>query len=403
MTLKLAIAVKTYPDPTQTPATEHIANLFGGGSVVLCRARHPELPGTRPAFCLADHRPGPAARLTDPPSAVWEHARNFLRHHNTHPPTGSRRRALERFLRDQGVEAVLAEFGTEASFWFPTARRLGLPFHIYFRGHDATAYLEAPRRAPRRIRSYRTMVEAADGIFAVSQFLLDELGRRGIANPNAHVVPSGVDMARLRPAAKEPGLVVVAGRFIDKKAPETTIRAFLEAARHHPGARLEMIGDGPLLAPCQALARDLARELGAEGKVVFHGHRPHGFVQERLRAAPLFAQHSVIAPDGNQEGAPVAIQEAMAAAACVVSTRHAGIPHLVEESVTGLLVDEHDAEGFAGHLRAMLDDPARAARMGQAGHERAAQEFDRAALYRRVEAVLRDSAARNGASDAPGA
>lgn len=390
MTLKLAIAVKTYPDPTQTPATEHIAKLFGGESVVLCRARHPELPGTRPAFCLAEHRPGPALRLADHLAAPFEHGRNFLRNHNTHPPTGSRRRALEGFLRAQGVEAILAEFGTEASFWFPTARKLGLPFHVYFRGHDATAYLETPRRAPRRIRSYRAMVGAADGIFAVSQFLLDQLAARGITNSNAHVVPSGVDMARLRPAPKEPGLVIAAGRFIDKKAPEITVRAFVEAARAHPGARLEMIGDGPLLAPCQALAR----ELGAEGKVIFHGHRPHGFVEERLRAAPLFLQHSVIAPDGNQEGAPVAIQEAMAAGACVISTRHAGIPHLVEEGVSGFLVDEHDAAGFAGHARAMLDDPARAARMGQAGHAHAAREFDRAALYRRVEAVLRASVVR---------
>ncbi|MGR3572508.1 glycosyltransferase [Brevirhabdus sp.] len=380
MPLRIAIATKIYPDPTQTPVIQHIGNLFGGNTAVVCRERHPVLAGDRPSVCLAEHPLGAVDKLASP----LEHIGNYIRHHNTHPPTGAKRRAVEDFLRAQGVERVLAEFGTEAGFIYPIARRLGLPVFVYFRGHDATAYLDSGKKGARRVRSYRAMMDGIDGVIAVSQFLLDRLAAKGITHPNSHVVPSGVDMTKFHPGPKTAGLVLAAGRFIHKKAPETTIRAFVGAARGHPGARLEMIGDGPLLGRCQALVE----ELGASSQVILHGRKSHEFVQDRLRAAPLFVQHSVVGPNGDQEGAPTVIQEAMAAGACVVSTRHAGIPYLIDEGATGFMVDEHDAIGFEARIGQMLENPEQCGAMGQAGRGKALREFDREMLYRRAEAVI---------------
>ena len=97
-------------------------------------------------------------------------------------------------------------------------------------------------------------------------------------------------------------------------------------------------------------------------------------------------QHSVTAPDGDCEGAPTIIQEAMAAGAAIVSTRHAGIPGMV---------DEGDGCAFADRIGALLCDPARARAMGDAARARAVAQFDKAKLHRRVKAVLmgEDSAA----------
>ncbi|MCB1371311.1 MAG: glycosyltransferase, partial [Rhodobacteraceae bacterium] len=122
----------------------------------------------------------------------------------------------------------------------------------------------------------------------------------------------------------------------------------------------------------------------------------HDFVRERLSRATIFLQHSITAEDGNTEGLPTAIQEAMASGCAVVSTRHAGIPEAVEEGRTGLLVDEFDGEGFAAALRRVLASPEGAAEMGRAARETAVERFDFLKLHARLEATIRQTCQQLG-------
>jgi glycosyltransferase involved in cell wall biosynthesis len=222
------------------------------------------------------------------------------------------------------------------------------------------------------------------GIVAVSQFLLDNLAAHGITHPNTAVIPTGVDVSLFAPAAKDPHLVLAVGRIVAKKAPLITLDAFAEAARDFPDHRLEIIGDGEMRPEAEAHAR----VLGLGGRVIFHGLREHAFVRERLARAAVFLQHSVTAEDGNTEGLPTSIQEAMACGAAVVSTRHAGIPEAIEEGETGLMVDEHDLAGFTAALRTLLADPALTARLGAAARAIALQRFDIDKLHARLEAMI---------------
>jgi glycosyltransferase involved in cell wall biosynthesis len=105
-----------------------------------------------------------------------------------------------------------------------------------------------------------------------------------------------------------------------------------------------------------------------------------------MRRAAVFVQHSVTAPDGDTEGLPVGLLEAMAAGLAVVATRHAGIPEAVVEGETGLLVDEHDAAAMAAALVALLRDPERTRRLGAAGRARVLARF----THDHVAARLRD-------------
>jgi glycosyltransferase involved in cell wall biosynthesis len=132
-----------------------------------------------------------------------------------------------------------------------------------------------------------------------------------------------------------------------------------------------MIGDGPLKDACV----DLARELGLADAVTFLGARGPDVVRGEMRGARAFVQHSIVAPSGDSEGTPVAIIEAGATGLPVVSTRHGGIPDVVVEGETGLLVDEQDVDGIAAHMATLLENPALAARMGRAARERIQQEF----------------------------
>ena len=112
-----------------------------------------------------------------------------------------------------------------------------------------------------------------------------------------------------------------------------------------------------------------------EGRILFHGVQPHDTVRRMMSEASIFLQHSVTTPDGNTEGLPVSVLEAMSAGLCVVSTRHSGIPEAVIDSESGLLVDEHDTEAMAQVLDHALADPAMCAGLGDAAAARVRASF----------------------------
>ncbi len=378
--MRLCIFTADYRDPHHTQVNFHVDNLFGGDTCVVCMKRI----GDDDKAVLA-RRPSQRT-LADNLALPYHLARNKLKGRPTRSPFGLEKRRIKAFLADQGVEAVLCEFGDITTGVGHVVAETGLPVFGYFRGADATRRINSPKRQA----AYAEVFPKLSGIIAVSQFLLDNLARHGLSHPNAHVIPSGVNTSKFVPSEKEAQLFVAVGRFVEKKRPDITIRAFAQASAEAPEARLEMLGDGPLLAECQTLVQ----ELGVADKVIFHGAQPHDIVRARVQAAQFFVQHSVTAPSGDAEGVPMAVQEAMACGAIVISTRHAGIPEIVIEGETGFLVDEGDEAGFQRHiahaLAGEIDIDAIAANARAFADER----LDNRKLIRRLEAVIEAGAQR---------
>ena len=133
-----------------------------------------------------------------------------------------------------------------------------------------------------------------------------------------------------------------------------------------------VIGHGPMHDELQAMIS--AR--GLDHLVHLLGPRSQDEVAKMMAEATLFALPSIIAPDGQMEGIPVALMEAMASGRAVVSTAISGIPELIEHGVNGLLVPPGDAELFAEAIRTLLRDRERAAEMGGRGQEKVRAEFD---------------------------
>lgn len=289
-------------------------------------------------------------------------------------------RRLMAFLREHDVFRVLAEFGPMGSLVAPTCARLGIPLTVFFRGFDASTAL----RNPRTVTGYRRLFRSVAHVAAVSQALADNLIGIGCPRDKIVINPSGVDVDRFAPGAPELGRVLAVGRLTEKKAPHLAIRAFAAVARDRPWARLDLIGDGPLRARCTA---EIAAH-GLEDRVTLHGALPHEAVRALMARAAVLVQHSITAPDGDMEGLPISICEAMATALPVVATRHSGIPEAVAEGETGLLVDECDVDGMAAALGALLDDPARAAAMGAAGRFRVEARFSHAACQAALRGLL---------------
>ncbi len=374
--VKLCISTGRYFRGGETFVNRHIEHLFGGNTVVVCGRQTGQNTLNKPVFSRAQAHLNPLDLVTAPLQLLQNHHRYsapFV------PFKGATAR-LERFLRDHEVDAILAEFGSQAVSIWPVARAMGLPVFSYFRGRDASLYLQNAYR----VEGYRRMMPELAGIFAVSDFLLRNLAEHGLRHANSHVVPSGTDTQAFKPGVKRAGQMLYVGRFVEKKAPRLTLESFLSVAAKHPHARLDFVGDGPLLATCRALA-----ETSPFGdRVTFHGRQSPHQVQQHLAQTDIFVLHSVTGKDGETEGLPSAIQEAMAAGAAILSTRHAGIPELVEQDVTGALVDELDGSALVAAMDRMLGTPEATRQMGQTARTTAEERIDFRGLYRHVEAVI---------------
>jgi glycosyltransferase involved in cell wall biosynthesis len=115
---------------------------------------------------------------------------------------------------------------------------------------------------------------------------------------------------------------------------------------------------------------ELVASLGVGDNVIFEGALPPATIRSYMKDSFLFVQHSIVASDGDMEGTPVAILEAGAAGLPVVSTRHAGIPEIVSEGETGLLVAERDVSGMARAILRIADDRVLARTLGAAAKRR---------------------------------
>ena len=373
---RLAIVTSVVGKSTEISQRRHINELYGGATAIVCYSVEPGFVTDKPMLHVTRRPPGLGPRL----ELEFGKALHTLTYRASGVPFGGVRRRIEAFLREQKAFAILAEFGHLGSSFAPIGARLGIPVFVYFRGFDASKRLSSPLR----VLSYKAAIPRIAGYFAVSQSLLDNLAAKGIRHPNSHVIPSGVDTRLFAPGDKDPDLLLAVGRMIPKKAPLTTLEAIARIAADFPTRRLEMIGDGPLLDE----ARRFAADSGLGDRVRFLGLQPHPVVREKMARAAVFLQHSVTDAEGNEEGLPIAIQEAMASGAVVISTRHAGIPDAVVEGETGFLVAERDLDGYTAALRTVLAEDALRARLAAAARLRAETVFDTRVLQGRLEQVI---------------
>lgn len=377
--MRALIVTGTYLSPGETFVNNHVENLCGGDTIVLCRKYTGDNPHDRPIH----ERKLTNRSYSDLVQAPLALIRNQREAGTIRVPFGSEDAGIRAFVARHRPDFMLCEFGHQMIAMAPIGLRLGLPTFGYFRGSDASKLL----RRRHIVTAYRKTVPRLTGVFAVSQFLLNNLAAEGIANPNSHVIPSGVNTDHFVPGQPVRGQCVAVGRLVDKKNPQLTIRAFAKAARGAPDARLLVIGDGPLRSACEAEA-DAS---GAGAQISFLGQLPHDEVLGLLRSSELFLQHSVTSDDGDAEGLPTAIQEAMACGLAVLSTRHAGIPEAVIEGETGLLVDEQDEANFTRKLGEMLSGQHDLAALGAAGRRRAVESFDNRVLVGKLEATIRSA------------
>jgi glycosyltransferase involved in cell wall biosynthesis len=238
------------------------------------------------------------------------------------------------------------------------------------------------------------MFAEAAGVIAVSRAMQAKLISLGARPDSVHYNPCGVDCQLFGGAlpAEVPAVFFAVGRFVEKKAPQLTLKAFAQLNRQEPNTRLRMVGDGPLLNEC----RELASQLEVAHAVTFLGTQPPSVVQDEMRRARCFVQHSVEASNGDCEGTPVGILEAGASGLPVVSTYHAGIPDVVVDGETGFLVKERDVESMAQRMLQFTRSPLLAGEMGSRARKHIESNFSTEQSLSRLWSIIEACIAKSG-------
>ncbi|ANL66890.1 colanic acid biosynthesis glycosyltransferase WcaL [Rhizobium phaseoli] len=255
-------------------------------------------------------------------------------------------------------------------------KKLGLikvPMTTVFHGYDITQYTDG------RPDVYRELFEQADLLLPISDLWRRRLIDLGAPPEKIATIRLGVDCnafdykLRTIPAGQRTRFITI-GRMTEKKGHRFTIQAFSQLVSRRPDLdlSLDIVGNGPLFDDM----RSLAEASGHADRIQFHGGLPHQEIKRLLDEAHIFLLPSVTAADGDMEGIPVSIMEAMAMGLPVISTRHSGIPELVADGESGLLVPESDTEALSSAMEQLVTNPTLIQTMGFQGRRIVEEQFN---------------------------
>lgn len=273
-------------------------------------------------------------------------------------------------------------FGQIAVHLLPLVQRWSRPTVVSFHGADVMVDLAKPAYREATLR----MLHAVRLVLVRSRSLRDAILRVGCPENKIRIQRAGIP---LREFSFQQRSVPVDGswrflqacRLIAKKGLPTSLRAFAQFSSHYPRASFTIAGEGPLLTELQEQARDL----GLAEKISFPGFISQSELVDLYYSSHIFLHPSEMGRDGNQEGVPNSMLEAMASGLPVFATAHGGIPEAIENEVSGVLVAEGDASALATKLLEFAAKPGRLSELARRGAEAIAEKFDQKTQVQKLE------------------
>lgn len=257
----------------------------------------------------------------------------------------------EDFVKNKKISLLHAHHGQLGILLLPFKDIVKLPLVTSIRGRDATlanqpvGYKENMQR----------LFERGEVFFPVCQYLASRLLAWGCPPQKIRVLYGGVDLNQYQyraPRLEGTQNILSVGRLIEKKGHHILMRAFKKIKEKFPNATLTIIGRGELEEYLISLAREL--NLGDSFRLV--QHLPKERVRAHMAEADLFCAASLTSANGDVEGIPNTLKEAMALGVPVISTTHAGIPELITHYKEGILVQENNVSELALGLEYMLEN-----------------------------------------------
>jgi colanic acid/amylovoran biosynthesis glycosyltransferase len=241
-----------------------------------------------------------------------------------------------------------------------------------FHGYDITQYL---RKHGNNV--YHDLFYSGDLFLPISERWKRKLIELGCHEEKIIVHHMGIDTEKFlfsprRPDENGAVKIISTARLVEKKGIQYSVKAVARAVKKFPYIEYGIVGDGPLRGEIE----DLINELELKGHVRMYGWMKQEEVIELMKQSHVFLAPSVTSKEGDQEGIPVALMEAMAQGLPVLSTDHSGIPELVQNGKSGFLVPERDVEALANKLEYLVEHPGIWPEMGKAGRDHVKKHYD---------------------------
>jgi colanic acid/amylovoran biosynthesis glycosyltransferase len=276
---------------------------------------------------------------------------------------------VARTMEADGVEHVHCHFSNHpAAAGYVVHRLTGIPYSFTAHGFDL------------HVDRHMLCEKVAEAAFVVPvseynrELIVAECGER--ARGKLAVIHCGVDTDFFHPPEsappERPFSLLCVGTLHEVKGQGYLVEACRLLAEAGVDVRCMLVGNGPDHA---ALSRQIAAA-GLERRVVLAGRRTRVELAEHLRVTHVLVAPSVPTSEGKREGIPVVLMEAMASGVPVIASGISGIPELVDDGVSGLLVPPRDPRAIADALRRLLDDAPLRQQLGAAGREKVVHEFD---------------------------
>ncbi|MBU9813395.1 glycosyltransferase, partial [Rahnella sp. C60] len=284
------------------------------------------------------------------------------------------------------TDIIISHFGTTAVL-ASQLRRLGFlkgKLAAVFHGNE----ISQTRILNLFYDNYKELYDEAEFILPVSQLWANKIKAISGHDDNIHVIRMGISVEKF---SFQPRTILVntirllsIARLTEKKGISVAINACLLLKQNNIDFDYTIIGDGPLRKELESQVENL----GLGDKIVFLGAQTQETVSQYLNNSDVFLLPSVTATDGDMEGIPVAIMEAMAIGIPVISTFHSGIPELIENRVSGFLVNENDAESIADVVIEIINEPTILFSICHNAKQKIDDEFDQDKSYSKMLNIL---------------
>ncbi len=283
-----------------------------------------------------------------------------------------------RFISDNQIDICHFHYGTDCGVFFPLPKKLKVPSVVSFYGYDSSSfpkYLFGYGRLFLKNRVFKRVT----AILAMSPDMEDDLINAGCPKEKIIVHYYGTDCSIFYQKRNYSYKAKIKILFLACLVPQKGHLFLLKSLEQlvHNGVvnfELRIVGSGEL----EAQLIHFVKSSTIHNHVSFHGAIRYASPQmmAEYQNADIFVHPSVIAPNGDKEGIPGTIVEAMSAGLPVISTYHAGIPYIIENEKTGLLVKEWDIDELATSIARLIESRDLREKLGKAGQNYAVANLD---------------------------
>ncbi|WP_438351857.1 glycosyltransferase [Paenibacillus sp. FA6] len=287
-------------------------------------------------------------------------------------------------FKKNNIKLIHARFGNAGVRLIGVKQQLRIPMITSFHGFDL------PTKRNRRKSYHRklpVLFRVGNKFTVPSRHMKQQLIRWGCPRHKIEIMYSGIDLKKFsykQRDQKTTQLTIIAvGRLHKKKGHLYLLHAFKKIHDQYPSIRLVIVGEGKE----RRKIKRLISSLKLNKYVQLKGLVAHSQLTNLLYRADIFCLPSITTKDGNHEGIPNAIKEAMATGLPIVSTRHGGIPELVTDGQEGLLVPEKNIIGLVEKFKYLIENPTIRQEMGEKGRKKVESNFDSSKQVRKLESI----------------